>query len=88
MKTVVLDTNLARIEASEKQYELYIRMERGGWVQTHPYSKDARGLIGALTLAIDVLAGKIWLDSVVGRKETERLSIGVTNVQENQEREA
>ena len=74
MKTLkrILDTEQARVDLTDRGYVLMIRLQREGkeqqpaeWVVQQPYTPDLRGMIGALTLAIDVLAGKVWPVGVV-----------------------
>jgi hypothetical protein len=63
---VILNHPMVRIVENEKDhtYELSIHMRDGGWVKQAPYPADQRGVIGALTLALDVLAGKVLLMGV------------------------
>ena len=64
MVAVILKTDLCRIEQDQNGYRVLIKMKDGAWVQNAPQSNDLRGLIAALTLSIDVLAGKIWLEGL------------------------
>jgi len=63
MKTI-LDTELCKIVKNEKGHQVFIAMNSKKWVANTPHSGDLKGLIGAMTLAIDVLAGKIWLEGL------------------------
>lgn len=68
MKTkrqIVLNTELVRAVSENGELTLFIRMANGQWAKQRPYSADLRGQIGALTLAIDALAGKIILTEPV-----------------------
>lgn len=63
-QSIVLNHAIVRIIKNDNQYLLQMKMG-SQWVQQAPYTGDQRGLIGAMTLAIDVLAGKVWLTHVV-----------------------
>lgn len=58
---IVLSTDVCTIVESEGSYKLFIKMGDGQHAMQSPYPANVRGLIGALTLAIDVVAGKIIL---------------------------
>lgn len=45
-------------------YRVFISMEKGGQVETRPFPGDQMGLVGAMQLATEVMAGKIWLSHV------------------------
>lgn len=64
-RTVILNTELVRAISENGQINLFIRMANGQWAVQRPYDADLRGQIGALTLAIDALAGKIILQDTV-----------------------
>lgn len=61
---IVLNHPMVRVAESNGEYHLSIRLRSGAWVNQMPYPADQRGIIGALTLAIDVLAGKILLTGI------------------------
>jgi len=60
----ILKTEQAIIEQCDDKLELRIRIDSGGYAKIKPYSNDIRGLVGALTLAIDAIAGKLWIESI------------------------
>jgi len=45
-------------------YRVLISMEKGGQVETAPFPGNQMGLVGAMQLATEVMAGKIWLSHV------------------------
>lgn len=45
-------------------YRVLISMEKGGQVETNPFPGNQMGLVGAMQLATEVMAGKIWLSHV------------------------
>ena len=63
-KRIVLNHDLVRIVETNGKVEMFIKMADGLWAVQRPYEGDLRGLIGAMTLAIDVLAGKIILGEI------------------------
>jgi len=62
---IVLNTELVRATEQNGELTVFIRMGNGQWARQRPYAADLRGQIGALTLAIDALAGKIILQDAV-----------------------
>jgi hypothetical protein len=74
MKTVILNTQTCRIFSTDKGIVLEMKLENGGWVRQMPYSSDLKGLVAALTLSVDVVAGKVWLDTVAEETEQKRLT--------------
>jgi hypothetical protein len=45
-------------------YRVFITMQRGGKVEHNPFPANNMGLVAAMQLATEVLAGKIWLSHV------------------------
>ena len=70
-KRIVLNHDLVRIVENSGKVEMFIKMGNGEWAVQRPYEGDLRGLIGAMTLAIDVLAGKIILGGTTRLDEVE-----------------
>ena len=68
-KKIILDTNTCKVYQEKEGIVLYMQLKNGGWVKNNPYKGDLQGLIGALTLGIDVLAGKVWPSMVVSSPE-------------------
>ena len=58
---LVLNHDMCRIYLDQNEYKLFIKMFDGKWALQKPYPGDQRGLIGAMVLATDVLAGKVML---------------------------
>lgn len=67
MKTI-LNTDNCKIIQDHNGFRVMMKMESGGWVESMPYSPELKGLIGALTLSIDVIAGKVWINKPVEHK--------------------
>jgi hypothetical protein len=67
MKTI-LNTETCRIIQTGEGYRVLILARNGQWMENMPHSGDLRGLIGSLTLAIDVISGKVWLKGPVESK--------------------
>ncbi len=42
-------------------YRVIITMQKGGAVEHNPFPDNQMGLVGAMQIATEVLAGKIWL---------------------------
>jgi hypothetical protein len=70
-KQVLLNHEFCKVVIENGQCTLYIRMANGEHAVQRPYPADLRGQIGALTLALDVLAGKIILGGTVRLNENE-----------------
>lgn len=86
MNKFILDTPMVKIlQNKPEEIQLLIKMKDGKYAVQKPYEGDLRGLIGAMTLAIDVLAGKVILNGTVDLedgefKEPKVLSISDTRV--------
>lgn len=63
MKTL-LNHDMCMITESNNELQVKIRMMKGGYVLNRPFPADLRGTIGALTLALDVISGKVILQEV------------------------
>ena len=68
---LILDTELCRIVQDKAEIKVFVKITEGGWVEHHPFTPDARGLVGALTVATDICAGKFWLQKLV--KDSDRV---------------
>lgn len=60
-KRIILNHDFAKAVEENGQITLYIKMANGQYAVQAPYPADLRGAIGALQLALDVMAGKIML---------------------------
>lgn len=60
----ILQHSMVKIIERDNTYVLLIRTMDNQWVRQNPYPADQRGIIGALTLAVDVLAGKVLLAGI------------------------
>jgi hypothetical protein len=58
--TLILQHRLVRIEFDGTQHRVFIAMSRGGYLEHNPFPGDLRGLVSAMTLATDCLAGKFF----------------------------
>lgn len=66
MKTVnILTHKLVRIIFDGNQHRVYIALSKGGWLEHNPFPGDLRGLVAAMSLATDCLAGKFYPMGVV-----------------------
>lgn len=65
MNKLLLDHDFCKIEQVDNEYKVKIKMHKGGWVYNRPFPADLRGAIASLTLALDILSGKVIIESVV-----------------------
>ena len=70
-KKILLNHEFCKVVEENSQFILYVKMANGSYAVQAPYPADLRGAIGALTLALDVLAGKIQLGTTVQLNESE-----------------
>lgn len=49
------------IEDPVAGYRVLISLQKGGQVETNPYPGNQMGLVAAMQIATEVMAGKIWL---------------------------
>jgi len=70
-KRIILNHDFAKVVEENGAITLYVKMANGQYAVQAPYPADLRGAIGALTLALDVLAGKIMLGGTVALNENE-----------------
>lgn len=59
-KGTVLDTPLVQIFEEDNQYKMLIKMSQGGILEHEPFAKNLQGLVSALQLATEILAGKFY----------------------------
>jgi hypothetical protein len=72
MNKTILNHPLVQILNEGAKYRVLISMSKGGQVEHEPFPGDQRGLVAAMSLATEVLAGKVWLShSVAGPKRFE-----------------
>lgn len=57
---LILQTDIVRIEFTGKEHRVLIRLSKGGWLEHNPFPGDLRGLVSAMSLATDCLAGKFF----------------------------
>lgn len=70
-RKILLNHDFAKAVEENGQITLYIKLANGEYAVQAPYPADLRGAIGALTLALDVLAGKIMLGTTVRLNESD-----------------
>lgn len=71
-KKLVLDTDNVKVYLEGAGHVVYIKMGDGKWMVNRPHSGDLKGLVAALTLGIDALAGKIWPMTAVSLNEKDK----------------
>ncbi len=64
MKTIVDHELVQVILDPAVGYRVLISMQKGGQVETNPYPGNQMGLVAAMQLATEVMAGKVWLSHV------------------------
>jgi hypothetical protein len=63
---VIVNHKLVRVELDPAiGYRVFITMQQGGVVETNPYPSNNLGLVSAMNIATEVMAGKIWLSHLV-----------------------
>lgn len=68
MKTI-LNTELVKIIDSGTQYEVHIKMSKGGVLEHEPFPKNLEGLVTALQLATEICAGKFFPRGILKQKQ-------------------
>lgn len=76
MKNVILNHEIVRIEATDKSHRVFIRLAAGGWLEHNPFPRDLRGLVAAMDLARDCMAGKFFPMAVVQENQRDQRLIG------------
>lgn len=63
---VIVNHKLVQVlhDLNNGSYRVLISMEKGGQVETNPYPGNQMGLVAAMQIATEVMAGKIWLSHV------------------------
>jgi hypothetical protein len=67
----ILQHELVKVFKTSNGYEMHICMQNGQWVEHEPFPGDQRGLVAAVSLAAEVLAGKFWLRKALHGKGEE-----------------
>lgn len=62
---IILNHDMVQILHEGSHYRVLITMSKGGQVEHEPFPGDQRGLVAAVSLATDVLAGKVWLSHAI-----------------------
>ena len=52
------------IQDPNGNYRAFIVMEKGGVIEHAPFPGNPQGLVGAMNLATECIAGKVWLKSL------------------------
>jgi hypothetical protein len=52
---------------------MYIKVESGQWLKHKAFNADLKGLVGAMMLATDVLAGKFYPECIVNESDLEAI---------------
>lgn len=61
---LILNTKLVMIFKTQIEYQVLITCEDGTVIEHAPFPLDQRGLVAALDVAMNVLAGKFWLKKI------------------------
>jgi len=80
-KSVLLNHQFVRVVEENGFYNLYIKMRNGQWACQAPYAADLRGAIAALTLAVDIMAGKILLTDVTTLDERDFMAKQIDSIE-------
>lgn len=66
MKTIVNHEQVKLIQETEgSTYRVLLVLQNGGIVEHMPFPGDVRGLVAAMDLCTQVMAGKVWLSHYV-----------------------
>lgn len=69
---MILNHPLVQIAQEKSKYRVLISLSKGGQIEHEPFPGDQRGLVAAMSLATEVLAGKVWLSHyIAGEKRFE-----------------
>ncbi len=68
----ILNHDMVKVVEENNSLVVKIRMRDGRWALQAPFEANQRGIIGALTLSLDVLAGKIMLMGVEAPQSNQR----------------
>lgn len=60
-QTLIVNHKLVQVIQESTGYRVLISMEKGGQVETNPYPPNQMGLVAAMQIATEVMAGKVWL---------------------------
>lgn len=60
---VILNHDMIKIVFTGAEYRAFLTIQEGGEVEHQPFPGNQMGLVAAMTMAVDVLAGKFWLKS-------------------------
>lgn len=64
----ILNYDNCKINLTESQVQVLIKMQDGQWLEHAPFPPDLKGIISAMDLAINVMSGKFWPHRVVDIK--------------------
>ena len=73
MKKQIVNHDLVRVYNSPRGTEVHIKLQEGGWVEHYPFTPDLAGIVAAMALATDVIAGKIYLKSIIKTGENKEI---------------
>lgn len=76
MKTLILNTDIVRIELSGDGFETYIKCQDGGWLQHATFPPGQEGLVNALDLATNCAAGKFYPKRYIPEQSKDARRIG------------
>lgn len=65
MKKTILDTPIVKIVQNGSEYQVIIAMSKGGFVEHEPFPSNLEGLVSAMQLATECLAGKFYPRRVI-----------------------
>jgi len=76
---LILDTDVCRIYLKGGEHKVLIAMSDGGWLEHQPFPGDLKGLIAALDLSMNVIAGKFWVKKVHKNEPAEAITRSLLN---------
>lgn len=62
---LILNTPTCTLHKESAGHVLKCRLDSGDWLIMHPFPGDLTGLLAALNVASEILAGKFWPSRVV-----------------------
>lgn len=67
--TIILNTDIVQILDNGVEYQVLIRMSKGGVIEHEPFPRTIEGLVSALQISTEVCAGKFFLKQVYEVKD-------------------
>jgi hypothetical protein len=79
---LIVNHEIVKVMFEAGQHRVLIKLSEGGFIEHNPFPGDLRGLVAAMDLARDCIAGKFFPARIVQTKEKKFIDQAIAQIED------